>query len=362
MQTYRNRILIGGVIALALYLIAMLVIDSSGQITAELLGALSAYPWALLLLVMICQVMAGVFRFMEWHYYLGVIGARDRISLLDSAVIFVFGFTMVVSPGKAAELLKSVFLKLKTGVPVARSAPVVLAERVIDGLAVILILTVILLVAGESLALGEFLPMSRTLVFSTALFLGFCLVAVQVRPLADLVLGVIARLPLIRRAHNWFAELYESSREVFRARHVAITVPMGVGVYLSSSAGFVVILSGFGVEITPALVAQAVFIVGVSAAIGALSFVPNGAGVTELSTAAMLLVIVAPANPTLTVGAVAAASLLEGFFHKWFRVIVGLGVGAVFRERLFSAGLDQAIAAARAERRPAPATVESRGA
>lgn len=344
MQKYRNRALIGGAIALTIYVVLLLALDNQGKITADLVAAFRNYGWGWLVVIALCHVMAGVFRFLEWQYFLGVIGARDKISVADSAMIFVFGFTMVVSPGKAAELLKSVFLKMKTGVPIARSAPIVIAERVVDGLAVILILATVLLIAGPQLGLGDFLGFSQGVMALSLTLISGGLLAVHVRPLAYLFLDIVGRVPLIRRAKHWLTELYESSREIFKLRHVLPTVLMGVGVYSSSILGFIVVLHSFGVVITPALVMQSAFIVGISAAVGALSFVPNGAGVTEISTTAMLLAIVAPQHPEMSVGMAAAISLLDGFFHKWFRVLVGLGVGVIFRERLFSG--DFTIAAA----------------
>ncbi len=346
MYKYRNRILLGGVIALAIYIGLLLLLDNEGQLTAGVLDALQGYPWLLLVPLALCQVAAGFFRFLEWHYYLGVIDARDKISLADSAIIFVAGFTMVVSPGKAAELLKSVFLKIKTSVPIARSAPIVVAERVVDGLAVIVILTITLLVAADQLDLGEFDTLSRTIVFSSAAFIGFALVAVQIQPLGYFVLRVIGMIPLLRRTQEWFTALYESAREIFQLRHVIPTTTMGLGVYMSSTLGFMVILYGFGLEMSGTLLLQVTFIVGVSSAVGALSFVPNGAGVTEVSNAAMLMAIVAPDHPEMTVGMAAATALLQGFFHKWFRVVVGLLVALIFRERLFTPGLAAEIAAA----------------
>lgn len=336
MYKYRNRIIGGISIAIVIYIVLLLLLDNQGKLTAGVLEAMQGYSITIIAFVILCQVLAGFFRFLEWHYYLGVIGARDKISVLDSAIIFVTGFVFVVSPGKAAELLKSVFLKIKTDVPIARSAPIVVAERVVDGIAVIVILVAILLFAGDQLNLGEFLGISQAIAFSSAIFLGICLVAVQIRPLAEFFLRIVAALPLIKRLHNWLRELYESSREVFHIRHVLITSCIGVGVYLASAAGFVSILVGFGIELTTVLIFQATFIVGVASAIGALSFVPNGAGVTEISNTAMLMAIVAPQNPELTLSVAAAAALLQGFFHKWFRVLVGLIVGVIFRNRLFT--------------------------
>jgi uncharacterized membrane protein YbhN (UPF0104 family) len=314
----------------------------------------------MLLPMALLQVLANFFRFLEWHYFLGVISARQKISLLDSAVIFVSGFTMTVSPGKAAELLKAVFLKMKTDVPIARSAPIVIAERVVDALAVIAILAATLLITGQRLDLGTYYDLSRTIVFTTAAILAFCLIAVQIRPLAELVLALIARIPLARRFHDWFVHLYESSRDIFQIRHVIPTTAMGVGVYLSTTLCFALIVATFGIELTPILFMQLLFMVGISSAIGALSFVPNGAGVTEITNAAMLMAIVAPTNPTMTLGIATAAALLQGFFHKWFRVVVGLLTLIGFRERLFTVGIEAEIAQAEQDMQGKVYSVEQR--
>lgn len=58
----------------------------------------------------------------------------------------------------------------------------------------------------------------------------------------------------------------------------------------------------------------------------------------------MLLALVAPLNPIVTPALAAAAALVQGFFHKWFRVVVGLLVGIVFRKRLFSDDLENILA------------------
>lgn len=346
MRKYRVRILLGLFITLVIYVGLVLVADNQGQLTARTLEALGSFPPWLLLALVGTQLVVALSRFMVWQYYLGVIGARDKISRLDSAVIFVSSFVMVLSPGKAGELLKTVLLKLKAGTPISQSAPIVLAERVVDGLAVCITLVAALLLASSRLALGDYLPFSQIFVFTTTAGLVFGLVAVQIRPLARLCLAVIAKIPLIRRLHPWFTEFYESSREIFRLKYVIPATLRGLGVYIFSSVGFVLILWGLGLELTPTLMLQAVFINGVTTAIGALSFVPNGAGVTEISTAAMLEALVMPGSAGFTLGTAAAAALLQGFFHKWFRVLLGLTVAVIFRSRLFGSELDAELQSA----------------
>jgi uncharacterized protein (TIRG00374 family) len=357
-QKYRNQIIAGLVLVLVIYVVLLLVLDNSGQFSQGMTTQLQRFPVGLLGMCALMQGFAGLYRFYEWHYYLGVIDARRRISLKDSAIIFTTSFTFVVSPGKLGELLKSVLLRIRTDVPVARSAPVVIAERVVDGLAVVVMLLLTLIFAGDRVDLGEYEAASKTIVFTSAALVGIGLIVIQIAPLAYFCLRIVGRMPLIGRLQAPLTEFYESSREVFKLRHVLPTSVLGVGVYLSTSTGFLVLLYGFGLDITWTLVLQVVFIVGVVSAVGALRFVPNGAGISEASTLVMLNALVAPSHPELTPAVAATVALLEGFFHKWFRVLVGLIVALIYRNRLFSAELEEALVELEAERKlhtPAPA-------
>ena len=343
MQKYRNQLIAGLGIALAIYVFILVVADNSGQFDAGVVENLRRFPAWLLIPLILTQVSAGFFRFLEWQYFLGVIDARDKISVQDSAIIFTASLSFVVSPGKLAELLKSVLLKMKTGVLVATSAPIVIAERVVDGMSVIATLTITLLIAGNALQLGSYRGISEGIVFSSAIVLATGLIVIQIAPLAYFCLNAVGKLPLVGRLQEPLTIFYESSREIFKLKHVIPTTGLGLGVYMSSTTGFVLVMWGFGLQVTPTLFVQAAFIVGVASAIGALSFVPNGAGVTEISNAAMLTAIVAPSNPEMTLGVAAATALIQGFFHKWFRVFVGMGVAVIYRKRLFTTELESEI-------------------
>lgn len=334
MGKYRNRILLGFGIAFVIY-VGMLLFTN----TEELIAHLRAYPWALLFPLIGLKLISWAFRFWEWHYYLGVVGARDKISLFDSAVLFVSGFTMAVSPGKIAEILKAVILKVKTGVPVAVSAPIIIAERVVDGIAVLVITLGAVLLAGDQIDFGAYRPL---ILLSVALIV-IGLIVIQIETLAYFFLNLFKRVPFVNRFHPPLVAFYESSREIFKLRHVIPTAAMGTVAYLADAVGFTLILSGFGLEITWVLFLQATFIAGFSAALGALSGVPNGAGVTEVSGSAMIMALIAPGNPALTASAALTAAVIEGFFHKWFRVLVGLVVALVYRKRLFPAEVEQTL-------------------
>lgn len=336
MQKYRNRIIAGFGIGFVIYVGLLLFVN-----VGDLINQVRLYPWLVLVPMILLKFVSWFFRFLEWHYFLGVIDARDKISLFDSAVLFIAGFSMAVSPGKAAEVLKAVILKTRTGVPIARSAPVVIAERVVDGLAVIILAFIAILLAGEE---GIHLDDGyRLLIITSTVLLVAGLVVVQIRALAHFCLGLIQRLPLVGRLYEPLATFYESSSEIFKLKHVIPTTFLGMLAALGDTAGFVIILTGFGVEATWTLFLQLMVIVSLASAIGALSGIPNGAGITEVSVSALLLAIVAPQNPVITPAVAATAALIEGFFHKWFRVFVGLAVGVIFRHQLFSGDMETAI-------------------
>jgi len=64
----------------------------------------------------------------------------------------------------------------------------------------------------------------------------------------------------------------------------------------------------------------------------------------------MLMALVAPHNALLTTGAAVTAAVVQGVFHKWFRVVVGMLVAVVFHKRLLPDTLEADIAEMEAER------------
>jgi hypothetical protein len=358
MQKYTRRIVSGMFIVAVIYVVLIFFLNTDGQFGDGLFSALSIFPLWIVPLLCLTQVGAGFFRFLEWHYYLGVISARERISLYDSAIIFVASLVMVISPGKVAELLKAVLLKMRTEIPVAVSAPVVVAERVVDGLAVIVTMFFTLLLAGDMLALGEYRAPSEMIIFTSAAIIFAGLIVVQSTPLAYFFLSMLGKVPILRRLSEPLTTFYESSREIFKLKHVIPTTIMGLGVYMSSTMGFLLVLYGFDLVITWQLFWQVAFIVGFSSAVGAVSFVPNGAGVTEVTNLGLLIALVAPENPELTPAVAGAAALLQGFFHKWFRVFVGAGVAVIYRRRLFTADLEEELSMSNEEKESDPALAQ----
>ncbi|MBN1286199.1 MAG: flippase-like domain-containing protein [Anaerolineae bacterium] len=329
MQKYRNQILTG----LGFGFIVVIAIILLNDVRA-LADAAMAFPWALMLLPLALRVTNWALRFIKWHYYLHVVGVHD-FAPVDSAALFVSGFTLSVSPGKAAELLKSFVLKNMTGAPVTETMPVVAAERLSDGVAVLLLAAISIV----ALAAGEFWPV----ILASAAALTAGLVVLQYRPLSLWLLDQLIKLPLVRRFAEPVRALYESSYALFRLKPLVIAAALGAVANFTDGIGVYLILLGVGCPPSQELFFQALLIISLSVVAGSLSGLPGGLGAADLSIGFLMQRLVG-----LDAAAAAFVTLVARFVQLWFGVIVGMGVAFVFRRRLFPPSLAQVIAAAEA--------------
>ncbi len=327
MKDIRNRVILGALLGLAV-LIGLLLYGDVRDMGARL----RAFPLWYIPPVLALTLFNYFLRWVKWHYYLRVIGAGE-VALLDSAALWVSGFVLALSPGKVAELLKAVVLQMMTGVPVARGAPVVIAERVTDGLAMLVLAALgfggmVSVSAAHRAVLARYLPAY----FSVLALLLIGIAVIQIRPLFRWLLGVAARLPLLARASHALDDLYTSSYELFRPRALAFAVSLGIISWAGECVGFFLILVGLGLAPTGLLFWQAMFMLAVATVIGALSGLPGGLGAAEFTIAGMVQLLVLGYEDA---GFAGTATLLVRLFTLWFAVVLGLVTAFAFRRRLF---------------------------
>ena len=311
---FRNKLVIGFVFGLTVVVGVLLYADLT-----QVVASLERFTWAYLPLILGLTLANYVLRFTKWHFYLRIVGLTN-ISIADSLLVFVGGFTMVLTPGKLGELLKSVALKEMTDAPISRTAPVVMAERLTDGLAMLLLAT-----AGVA-ANPRYLPLF--FIVLGALVGG--VVVIQFRPLATRLLTLAARLPLLSRFAQSLHAFYDSSFELLRLENLALGVGLGATSWALEGLAFYLVLTGLGLDPSTTLLGHAVFILSFATIVGALSALPGGLGAAEASIGAMLGLVVG-----LDRSLAGTATLLIRFCTLWFAVSLGLVVLVFFRQRLF---------------------------
>jgi uncharacterized protein (TIRG00374 family) len=269
---------------------------------------LASFSWRLLPLILGGTLFNYTLRFVKWHYYLGLIGIRT-LPWYHSLQLFIAGFPLAVTPGKVGEALKGVWLNKTCGTPIARGIPVVLAERISDGLAVLALSTL------GVIAYPRYWPAFASVL--AILLVG--VVVSQIRPAALWLLDLTGRLPLIKRFSSSLREFYEGTFLLFRPRATLVAVSLGTIAWLGEGLAMYWVLTGLGISTGIQTAAIAVFVLSFSTVIGADSALPGGLGAAELSITGMLSLLLQLPTSTAT-----AATLIIRFATLWFGVSLGL--------------------------------------
>jgi uncharacterized membrane protein YbhN (UPF0104 family) len=295
-------------ISIGLGILVVFVLSFSAD-APRLLGVLERFEWGLLPLAIGLTLLNYVLRFMKWHYFLRVVGARD-VPVRESALIFTAGLCMAITPGKVGELLKAYLLRVKRGVPVGTTAPVVLAERLTDGVAMLLLASGGLIIYG--IGWEMLIPILGALVA--------VVVASQNPRFGDWLLSLAERVPFIAaRVHHLEAAL-GSARVLFRGKSLVLAIGIGLVSWSGEAIAFYLVLTGLGIQPSPMLAVQAAFILSTATLVGAASMLPGGLAAAEGSLAGLLLLL----RVTHDRPVAAAATLIIRFGTLWLGVVVGL--------------------------------------
>jgi len=256
-------------------------------------------------------------RFLKWEYYLARIEVRG-VPKLDSLLTFLSGLVLTVTPAKVGEVFKSLVLHQTHGVAMARTAPIVLAERLTDVIGI-----VILIVAGSAGFAGG---------LGWAVAGSVLVVAVLVVISSDRISGglvaMLGRAPEgSRRARlaPKVSEAWQSLRIMTTPAALLWPTLLSVAAWFMECLAMYVVLRGFG-EHTSVLVAS--FFYATATLAGALIPVPGGLGVTETTLQEQLYRIGGVPAATAT-----SAMILVRFATLWFAVLVGFVALGLMKSR-----------------------------
>jgi len=253
-------------------------------------------------------------RFVRWQLYLKM---QDvRVPVASSAVVFGAGLSLSITPAKLGELVKSYLLREMHDIPAPRTAPIVVAERVSD-----LIALLCLAVVGVA-AFG----VDPTFVIAAGVLIAIGLVLLAwPRPTRALI-DLATRPAKLRRLREPLHESLGHLSSLCRPGPLALATLIAIPAWGCECVGFALICDAFPgahVQLPLAMVIYA----GTTIA-GALSFLPGGLGVTE---GAMTLALV---RWNLDRATAVAATLLTRLATLWFAVLLGIGFLTLARRRI----------------------------
>jgi glycosyltransferase 2 family protein len=277
-----------------------------------------------------------VLRYLKWEFYLARLGIRG-IPKGDSFLTFLSGFVLTVTPGKVGEVFKSLVLHETYAVPIAKTAPIVIAERVTDLIGIIVLIVIGSLGFSGGLVwagVGAFLVTSLVVVIAS-------------RSLSMAIIGLVERMPgKIGKIGPKLHASYDSLATMLHPANLLVPTLISIVAWSLECLSLWVILQGFAQSTSVAL---CMFFYATSTLAGALVPVPGGLGVTEGALQEQLMNLGKVPETAST-----AAMILVRFATLWFAVLVGFVALSILKRR--HPGLLAAEPRAPSENPPAAAT------
>ena len=289
--------------ALLFYADAGAIVRNARQVSAQAL-----------LLATVLASANYVVRFVRWQFYLRKLDID--VGFRASVLVFLSGFAMSVTPGKMGEVLKSLLLKESHSIPVVRSAPIILAERVTD-VAGLLILGAIGLLSLPHGVLPGILAL---------LGVGFLFALCLWRALGDTVIDRLTRVRRVAHLRGKLHAAYSSLLELTQPWPFGVGLALSVVAWSLQCVSLNVIAWAFP-DVTLTL-RQGLFAYSAPLLAGTLALIPGGLGLTEASMTGALRALGGPGMTRSVAVAVAILSRLSSF---WLAIAIGFAALALWR-------------------------------
>lgn len=258
-----------------------------------------------ILIALLLSLVNYGLRYLRWEWYLAVLG--HNINRLEHIKIYISGFSLTTTPGKAGEALRSVFLK-RHNISYTDSLAALVSERFSDVVAVLILTGV-----GIS-GFPDFLPIA-------ILFLAAGLFFISITWTPNLSIW------LSNKANGFKGKLHTTLLQIAKIMHqthkcnppktLVLGSLISIIAWGAEAYAFYLILHYMNVEIA---ISTAIFIYSMSMLAGAVSFMPGGLGGAEAAMTALLV------TSNVDMPQAVAATVIIRLATLWFAVLLGGGV------------------------------------
>lgn len=287
-------------LALGVLVVAGLTLTAHPQ---ELIRSLRGFDLRLLGPVLALSLFNYALRYFRWEVYLrrlGVVLSRSR-----RLAVFLVGFLLSVTPGKAGELGKAWLVRELRGGPALRVVPAVLAERITDVLATLVLI-----------ALGSLPLRGGPWIAATGLTgVAVAILILTWRRGAEQVFRVLQRMPVVGPRVPHLEEMYDRLRDLLSPGLVVLAVSLATVSWAAEGVGFWLVVRNYAPQ---ADLLISVFNYTAANVLGGVSMLPGGLGAAEGSLAALLH------GQGLDTADASSITLVIRGATLWFAVLLGL--------------------------------------
>ena len=293
-----NKLLIVAVIAIGFY-VGFLLISDFNIIYNKLTNFKIIYLPVILVLVSISWLAL----FFRWTILLKKIGIS--IPLKANFLIYLSSFSLSATPGQLGELIKSQMLKNKFNIPVAKTAPLVIIERLYDltGAVFVSILGLWFLGVGVYIII----------IASTCLTVIFLIL--RSRTAFNKILNLVKNVKFLSKLTESLSESYDTIQLSLNRKTLFLSIISSIAYWFVIGVAAYFVLNAVGVDTVSYV--NVISIYSSSLILGAASFIPGGIGVAEGSIAGLLTLNGVDISIAFVLG------ILIRIFTLWYGVLVG---------------------------------------
>jgi uncharacterized protein (TIRG00374 family) len=290
------------ILSLLLYLVFILFSDihKVQKITAQ-------FNWKVLPFLLFLVLCNYFFRALRFHLYLREL--KIFIPLKESISVFLSGLSMTVTPGKSGEIIKAYLLKKTHNVPVSEVLPLLIIERMTDGISMIL------------LGIGGIFILQKSIIFfiASALFVALFILFLKSKKIILPILHKLEKKFPNFKLLKFFDIFFENSKTLVSAKNLTMGIVLGCIAWFFEGFVLYYIISNFIHLNFFSGISTALFIFSFSSIAGFFVLIPGGIGVAEGSITYFITTFFA-----LSTAPAVFITLFFRFISLWFGVSIGL--------------------------------------
>lgn len=262
--------------------------------------------------VVVAVSLGYVLRAIRWHVFVAPWSPRPEF--VGSALAFVAGFAMGITPGKVGELVKIYYQWDRDGTAVSASTGATLAERGLDVLVLLLLMALGFTIAPPGTGwVVAVLVVAALMGLSLVRSLGF------VRTLTR----SLGRVRFLARILGHVERSHAALRSSLTGRRLAWGLALGMGAWALEPFAMMLFARDLGIGLSyPA----AAFVFAAGSLVSVLTLIPGGLGVFEGGSILLLTTLT-----DATLSQATALTLLIRLATLWYGVVLGAICIAVLR-------------------------------
>ena len=219
--------------------------------------------------------------------------------------IFLSGFPLSITPGKVGELLKCELLKENFNIPRKITAPIILVERLYNGVGIVII---------SSLGIWYF-DFSGTVILIASCALIGIFIALRSKSLFSSLINKTSKIKYLSKFSDSFSDSYEVINHSIKPKIFIISSLLSAIYWILESVAVYFVFKSFGIDFLELY--NVVLAYTSSIILGVASFLPGGIGVSEGTLISLLSI------QGLSLSTAITLTLFIRIFTLWYAVFVG---------------------------------------